>query len=87
MAEFPPEVLRARPLNTSANFHDFLPLPHSRRHSFTNVLFTLNRGLPGTVVRFNVNKTLLSVGKFGQLMTPPPKKIADVLNEWSLRVK
>ena len=27
---------------------------------------------------------LLSVGKFGKFLTPPPLKNADVLNEWSL---
>ena len=27
---------------------------------------------------------LLSIGKFGQFLTPPPLKNADVLNGWSL---
>ena len=28
---------------------------------------------------------LLSVGKFGQFLTPPPIRNADVLNGWSLK--
>ena len=53
-------VVWDHPFKTSANFHNFWPLP--------------------PVGSF----LLLIVGIFGQFLTPPPLKDADVLNEWSL---
>ena len=55
-------ILRDHPFQTSANFHDFWPLPPS----------------VGSFL-------LLSVGKFGQFLTPPSLRNADVLNGWSLK--
>ena len=48
------------PFKTSANFHDFWPLPPS----------------VGIFL-------LLSVGKFGKFLIPPPKKNTEILNAWS----
>jgi hypothetical protein len=45
-------------------------------------IFTNFRPLPPTVGSFYV----LSVGKFGKFLTPPPLRHADVLNGWSLRI-
>ena len=50
---------------------------HLRRRQLSQILDPS----PPTVGSFLV----LSVGKFGKFLTPPPLEHADVLNGWSLR--
>jgi hypothetical protein len=47
-----------------------------------NFFFTIFDPYPPTVRSF----LLLSIGKFGKFLTPPPLRNADVLNGWSLIV-